>query len=300
MSDGNFDLEAYCHRIGYDGPREPTLPVLRAIVAGHATAIAFEDIDVRLGRGVRIDIASVQDKLVRRRRGGYCFEQNGLLEAALGALGFALQPLAARVIRGLPATASGSARAHKLLRVDLADGSYLADVGFGNLTPTAPLALRLEAEQATPHEPFRLMPRGAEFVVQARLGDAWDNLYHFPLDPVPAIDYEMGNWFCATFPGSPFIANLIVSRPGRGQRSTLYNRRFAIRDSDGQVTRRVLSGFEDYSEVLVQHFGLSLDEDEVAAIATAMESHAPDEEILCFFRDPRDVGGGSLRDGNCA
>ena len=74
------------------------------------------------------------------------------------------------------------------------------------------------------------------------------------------------------------------TRPGCGQRPTLYNRRFAIRNIDGQVTRRVLSGFEDYSEVLVQHFGLSLDEDEVAAIATAMESHAADEEVLCFFQ----------------
>jgi N-hydroxyarylamine O-acetyltransferase len=155
MSDDHFDLDAYCQRIGYAGPREPSLPVLRAVVADHAAALAFENIDVLLGRGVRIDIASVQDKLVHRKRGGYCFEQNGLLEAALGAIGFALQPLAARVVRGRPATAPGSARAHKVLRVDLADGSYIADVGFGNLTPTAPLALRLQEEQTTQHEPFR-------------------------------------------------------------------------------------------------------------------------------------------------
>ena len=148
---------------------------------------------------MRIDVASLQDKLVLRRRGGYCFEQTGLLEATLGALGFALQPLAARVVRGRPATSPGGARAHKLLRVDLADGSYLADIGFGNFTPTAPLALRLEEEQATPHEPFRLIPHRSELMLQARLGDAWDSLYHFPLEPVPPADYEMGNWFAATF-----------------------------------------------------------------------------------------------------
>jgi N-hydroxyarylamine O-acetyltransferase len=297
MSDDIFDLGAYCHRIGYTGPREPTLPVLRAVIALHAAAMAFEDIDVLLGRGVRIDIASIQEKLVRRRRGGYCFEQNGLLEVALGAFGFAVQPLAGRVIRGLPATAPPTARGHKVLRVDLTEGSYLADVGFGNLTPTAPLALRLEEEQATPHELYRLMPRGAEFLVQVRLGDAWDNLYHFPLDPVPAIDYEMGNWFCATFPGSPFIANLIVSRPGRGQRSTLFNRRFTIRDIDGKATRRVLNGFADYHEILVHHFGLSLDEDDVAAIAASMEAHAADEEVMCFFQDLRDAQSSSHGSG---
>ena len=83
---------------------------------------------------------------------------------------------------------------------------------------------------------------------------------------------------------SGVIANLIVSRPGPGRRSTLYNRRFAIRDVNGQVTRRVLSGFNDYRDILVQHFDLSLDDEDIAAIATAMESHAADEEVLCYFR----------------
>jgi N-hydroxyarylamine O-acetyltransferase len=284
MLNAIFDLDAYCDRIGYAGPREPDLPVLQAVIAGHVAAMAFEDIDVLLGRGVRIDVASIQEKLVQRRRGGYCFEQNGLLEVALESLGFTVQPLAARVIRGLPPTAPATARGHKLLRVNIVDDSYLADVGFGNLTPTAPLALRLEEVQSTPHESYRLMSRGTEFELQARLGDAWDSLYHFPLDPVPAVDYEMVDWFCATFPGSPFIANLIVARPGHRQRSTLFNRRFAIRDIDGKATRRVLNGFGDYHEILVDHFGLSLAEDDVAVIATTMEPHAADEEVMCFFQ----------------
>jgi N-hydroxyarylamine O-acetyltransferase len=280
MVDDGFELDAYLARIGYQRPREPSLPALRAIVAAHSAAIPFENIDVLLRRGVRLDIGSVQRKLVQQQRGGYCFEQNTLLEAALRALGFSLVTLVARVVRGLPESAMTS-RAHKLLQVDLPEGPYIADVGFGNLTPTAPLALRPGEEQATPNETFRLMPHGSELVLQARLGDRWDD--RFPLDPVPPIDYEMANWFASTFPGSPFTSNLIVARPSLGRRITLFNRRFAIRERSGNVTRRVLTGIDDYHEALVEHFGLTLDNDELAGIAAAMAPRAADEEVHRLF-----------------
>ncbi len=282
MVDDGFELDAYLHRIGYEGPREPSLPVLCAIVAAHSAAIAFENIDVLLKRGVRLDIATVQSKLVRRRRGGYCFEQNTLLEGALRVLGFSLVTLAARVVRGLPEPAA-TARAHKLLQVDLPEGPHIADVGYGNLTPTAPLALHPGGEQTTPNEPFRLMPQGSELVLQARLGDTWDSLYRFGLDPAPPADYEMANWFASTFPGSPFYANLLAARPSPGRRTTLYNRRFTIRERDGGVARRVLSGIDDYREALVEHFSLSLEDEELAGIAAAMASRAADEEVPRAF-----------------
>src|SRR6516165_12367512 len=129
--DDGFDLDGYLRRIGYDGPREPSLPALQAIVAAHSTAIPFENIDVLLKRGVRLDIATLHDKLVQRRRGGYCFEQNTLLAVELRALGFSLVTLAARVVRGMP-EGSATARAHMLLQVDLSEGPFIADVGYGN------------------------------------------------------------------------------------------------------------------------------------------------------------------------
>jgi N-hydroxyarylamine O-acetyltransferase len=127
------------------------------------------------------------------------------------------------------------------------------------------------------------MPHGSELVLQARLGDRWDGLYRFPLDPVPPIDYEMANWFASTFPGSPFTSNLIVARPSLGRRITLFNRRFAIRERSCNVTRRVLTGIDDYHEALVEHFGLTLDNDELAGIAAAMAPRAADEEVHRLF-----------------
>jgi N-hydroxyarylamine O-acetyltransferase len=282
MTDNGFDLNAYLSRIGYTGPREPSLAVLRAIVAAHAATIPFENIDVLLRRGIRIDLESVQRKLVAQRRGGYCFEQNTLLETGLAALGFTLSLLIARVVRGLPAGAIGP-RSHKLLRVDLPEGAYIADVGFGNLTPTAPIALRPNDAQETPNEPFRLLPLDREFVLQAGLGNVWDSVYRFTLDPAFPIDFEAANWVTSTYPMSPFVRNLIVARPGAGSRSTLFNRRFTIRAGDNRATHRVLSGIEQYREVLVEHFGLSLDKAELAEIAAVMDVRAPDEAVYPSF-----------------
>ena len=98
------ELNLYFERIGWDGPRPPTpsLEVLHALTAAHTQAIPFENLDVLLGRGIQLGFDAVFDKLVRRRRGGYCFEQNGLFLHVLQALGFAATPLSARVRRDRP------------------------------------------------------------------------------------------------------------------------------------------------------------------------------------------------------
>ena len=282
METDGFDLDAYLSRLSYDGPREPTLATLAALVFMHAATIPYENIDVLLKRGVRIDIASVQQKLVTGGRGGYCFEQNTLLESALKALGFAVTRLAGRVVRGKPAGADAP-RLHKILRIDLPGGPYVVDVGFGNLTPTAPLPLRPEQAHATPHGAFRMIPDGSELMLQAQLGDAWDSLFRFRLEPIPPIDFEVANWFTSTFPQSPFIANLIVARPTATGRMTLFNRRFTVRTGDNQSTRRTLDGIDDYRDVLIEQFGLTLDEAALTEIAALMASHPADETVHPAF-----------------
>jgi N-hydroxyarylamine O-acetyltransferase len=278
----NLNLEAYLHRLSYDGPREPSFALLDAIVSLHAAAIPYENIDVLLKRRVRLDVASLQQKLVHARRGGYCFEQNTLLEAALEALGFAVTRLTARNFRRLPVPAEPS-RNHKMLRVDLPEGPYIADVGLANLTPTTPLALRLGQQQPTRHEAFRLLSHGTEFILEIKLGETWEGLVRFPLDPAPAIDFEMANWFTSTFPEGALLRNLVVARPIMGGRTAVFNRRHTVRDHNNQSTRRSLDGIDDYRDVLVRDFGLALDDAELAAIVAAMASHTADEEVLRAF-----------------
>src|SRR5262249_54590872 len=123
-----FDLDAYLRRIGYAGERRPTAAVLQQLHLAHATHIPFENLDILLGRPIRLDLEGLQAKLVRGQRGGYCFEHNTLFAAALEQIGFRLTRLGARVrfrvTRLLP-------RVHMALKVDVEGEAWLADVGFG-------------------------------------------------------------------------------------------------------------------------------------------------------------------------
>jgi N-hydroxyarylamine O-acetyltransferase len=189
-----IDLAAYLARIGYGGPHEPTLAVLSALHALHPAAIAFENLDPLLGRPVSLDPTVLQAKLVGQRRGGYCFEQNALFRSALEAMGFAVTPLIARVVWMAPPDRPPSPRNHMLLKVDLPEGPYIADVGFGGQLSSAPLRLIEGLEQSTAEGVFRLLPLGGGLVLETRLPAGWAAMYRFTLEPAEASDYELSNW----------------------------------------------------------------------------------------------------------
>ena len=265
MSQAMFDLAAYFARIGYAGPVEPTLPVLQALVGRQSAAIAFENLDPIAGRPPALDLASLQTKMIAGRRGGYCFEHNTLLKAALDTVGFRTVGLIARVCRRLP-PGMVLPRTHMVLRVDLPDGTYLADSGFGGLTPTAPLLMTLGMEQPTPNEVCRLVRHEDETLLQVRLGDEWDSIYHFTQQAQLPVDYVMANWFTATVPQGLFTSNLIVTRPAPGTRSVLFNRHLSIRSADGAVSRRVLASPKEFRVVLADTFDLAVTDADMDAI----------------------------------
>lgn len=255
MNEDRVDVEAYFRRIGYSGPREPTLETLRAIHLHHPQAIAFENLDPFLRRPVMLDIASLEDKLVRSGRGGWCFEHNLLFAAVLRALGFSVTGLAARVVWNVP-EGSVRPRGHMLLKVDIDGKPWLADVGFGGLTLTAPLRLEGSIEQRTPHEPFRLMGADREHVLQARLRQEWKTLYRFDLQPQHRVDYEVANWFLATHPASPFLNGLMAARASEDRRLTLADRRFSTHASSGETEQRELTSIAELRAVLEDVFAI--------------------------------------------
>ena len=170
-----LDMDAYLTRIGYTGERAPVLDTLRAILLRHTETNAFENLNPLMGWPVRLDVESLQQKMVRDGRGGYCFEHNLLLKHALDALGFRVIGLAARVLWNTP-EGSVPARSHMLLLVELQDRRYIVDAGFGGMTLTGPLRLEADIEQTTPHEPFRLVAAGEEFIEQVKIGGHWVSL----------------------------------------------------------------------------------------------------------------------------
>ncbi len=271
MSESAFDQDAWLSRIGYRGSREPTLETLRGLVGAHAAAISYESIDVLLDRPPKLDLDSLQRKMISRRRGGYCFEQNMLFRGGLRALGFDVTSLQVRVVRGLAIDAPRP-MLHMVLQVNLPEGAYLADVGFGNVAPTAPLLMFADVEQETPHEVMRFIRTGDELTLQSRLGQQWEHIYRVVLLPRLDAEYEICNWFTASHPKSLHRNNLIAARPGADRtRITLFNAGLNVRHANGEVERRMLTGKADYREVLEGTFGLELSDDE---LATALDTVA--------------------------
>jgi N-hydroxyarylamine O-acetyltransferase len=253
-ADDAFDLDAYFARIGYSGPRDASLETLRALHRLHPQTIPFENLNPLLGQPVRLDIESLQEKLVRSQRGGYCFEHNLLFARVLKELGFRVTGHAGRVLWNQPSDALPP-RSHKVLRLDLDGRTYLVDVGFGQ-TPTAPLLLELEHEQATPHEPYRLMPSGEQFILQAKLGDTWTTLYRFDLQEQFQIDYEVANHYVSTYPTSHFVNSLIAARAAPDARYGLRNNRLSIHRLGGISERRELKTAAEIRGALHEVFGI--------------------------------------------
>jgi len=258
MSD-TLDLESYFERIGYDGPREPTLETLRALHLKHPAAIPFENLNPILGLPVPIDLASIEAKLVHAKRGGYCFEQNALFWAVLERLGFTATGLAARVLRG-GKPAVQSPRSHMMLRVELAEGSYIADIGFGGTTLTAPLLLFNESAQETPHGRFRVIQVGEEYEEQMQLDGEWQPQYRFALQEYFPQDYESLNWYRATHPQSPFVNILQVARALPDRRLGLRDNQYAVRHLDGRSEKKVLANAREIMDVLERDFEIALPE----------------------------------------
>lgn len=259
-----LDLDAYFVRIGYRGSRAPTLETLRALHFAHATTIPFENLDVLAGKTPLLDLAPVVRKLVDEQRGGYCFELNMLFSSVLKTLGFRVTDLIGRVRWKSPADIV-SARSHRVVHVDLPEGPFIADIAFGGLTMTGPLKFEVDIEQPTPHETYRILRRGQDFELQAKLGEDWVSIYSFSLEPQAPVDYEVSNWFTATHPNSIFVQHLIVARPAVDRRHALLNTGLTIRHKDGRVETRQLASVDEIAVALRDHFGISLSEDQKAA-----------------------------------
>lgn len=253
------DLDAYLDRIGHAGPRTPTLETLTALHWLHPQAIPFENLDPLDGVPVDLGEDALVDKLVRRRRGGYCFEQNGLLAAVLRALGFDVTTLAARVLHNRPPTPPGT-RSHELLRVSLPEGDFFADVGFGGLTLTAPLREETAAEQQTPFGRYRLVASGPGRELQIATPEGWSPVYLIFLDEQVEADREAMNWFTSTHPKSVFTGNLMAARHAGDRRYGLFNDALSIRHADGSIERRRLGSAAAVAEILRSTFAIELPE----------------------------------------
>jgi arylamine N-acetyltransferase len=270
------DMAAYFDRIGHHGPTDPTVDTLHALVAAHNRSIPFENLDPLLGIPVAdLSAAALTDKLVHRRRGGYCYEQNGLMGYVLDALGFAVERLAGRVVWMNP-NGPLPAQTHQVLSVTVpgVDGPLLVDVGFGGQTLTSPIRLEAGPVQETRHEPYRISERDGAYQLEAQISGAWQPLYIFDVQPRPRIDLEVGSWYVSTHPNSHFVTGLTVALVTDDARWNMRGRNLAIHRA-GETEKIRFDTAADVVDCLTNRFGI-----DVSDLGDAGELEARVNEVL--------------------
>ena len=272
---GGLDLDAYRRRIGFADAPAPTRECLERLIERHASAIPFENIEVLARRVPKLDLAGLQDKMLRQRRGGYCFEQNRLFRAVLQALGFDAHPMEARIRSGVPADVV-TARTHLATRVVLDGVDLLVDVGCGTIAPLAPLVLASRAEQAAGSGCYRFVDVDGELRLQGRGAEGWSDHYQLlPSRPHP-IDCEMGNWFVATHPKSMLGQNLLVGRAIAGGRLRLFNHRLStFRPEDAAPVEQTLATRAEFADAFADGFGLDVAPADLDAVMAALDRLPP-------------------------
>jgi len=250
--DATVDLDAYFARIGYEGPRDASPEALAGIHAAHAQRIPFENLDILLGKPIRLDLPSVEAKLVGAGRGGYCYEHNTLLAAVLRQLGFEVEYLGARVWMGPPRP---TPRTHCVLRVQAGGRPWLADVGFGLDGLIDPVPWREGEDLASGGERYRLEPRDRDVVLVVERAEPLPLYAIRADDPLLPIDLELGNWFTSAHPRSAFVTGLVVQRTTRAGRALRRPRTLTVRRGDTTETVEIADP-DHLLAVLREHFDL--------------------------------------------
>jgi N-hydroxyarylamine O-acetyltransferase len=266
------NLEAYQTRIGVDGILLPDLQTLRRIVEGHACSIPFENLSVMADLPVDLEPESIQRKLITERRGGYCFEQNGLLLLVLQKIGFLVKPLSGRV-RVDRTRDFTPPRTHLFVEVQFEGQRWIADVGVGGFSLTAPILANTEDSQETPHETRRIIFQDGRYFHQVQVKSEWVDVYEFTGEEMPPVDREVANWWTSTHPKSKFKNGIMVARAEPdGTRHAVLNRRYVHRRGEEIVESQELDGASQLHTLLRERFRLEPELDVVQYAWSRLES----------------------------
>jgi N-hydroxyarylamine O-acetyltransferase len=249
-----LNIKAYLERINYRGSLAPTAETLRALQIAHLLAVPFENLSIHAREPIILEDEALFAKIVERRRGGFCYEANGLFAALLRALGFDVAMLSAEVARA--GGGFGPAFDHMALAVTL-EQRWLADVGFGD-SFREPLRLDERGEQAQGGRAYRILPDGPYLVLMQRdNGDGeWEAQYRFTLRPHEYVDYDGMCRYHQTSPESHFTKARVCSRATEEGRITLSEMRFITTLEGGGRQERVLTSQEEYAGILREQFGI--------------------------------------------
>lgn len=263
-----IDVPAYLERIGYTGSTEPTLETLKALQRAHILNIPFENLDIVLGRGIQLELESIQDKLVTRGRGGYCHEHNLLFAAVLEQLGFSLTRLLCRVRLG-NAPGQVQARSHSVLIVEVDGQRYLSDAGYGCLGPLEPVPLIDGAVSRQDGWEYRIQVEGPVTALQMLNSGTWVDSVAFDTTLFHPVDFTMANFTSSNYPRSPLVVALFTQTVVESEegivRKALFGKNIQDFTTAGIANQRALSPAELVVE-LRDTMGIRLSEEDVKQI----------------------------------
>lgn len=258
-------MQAYLERIGYIGNPENDYSTLAQLQWSHLHSVPYENLDILRGKYLSLEMEDLFEKIVVRRRGGYCFELNGLFSWLLKKMGFQVTEYYGRYLDGEPLEMP--MRRHRILRVDIDGKVYIADVGVGVCAPRHPLLFQIGIEQIQGDECYRIVEHPVlGFVVEFRHKGEFKRLFSFTQDPQYPIDFEMPNHWCLTHPDSIFRNNTMVFIRTPEGRNTIADksdengvriREFRRFTRDNVITCIPRTEAEE-SEALLTHFGIVL------------------------------------------
>ena len=256
MKSDIFNLDSYFERINYKGRTEAGEGALRDIHIAHTLNVPFENLDVFYRRPILLDGASLYKKMVKERRGGYCFEMNGIFSLVLQEMGFKVTNLLARVtIDGIHYTT----KTHQAILVETGGRKWLADVGFGNDGIIAPLIFEENTEQKQFAHTYRLITHPTlGYVLQKKNEGGYNPLYAFTPDECSPEDFLMSNHFTATFPDSFFLTMRMCTMPTKDGRITLTDSHFKVVDKN-DVSEIPIANDDEFNTLLKEHFSLDLE-----------------------------------------
>ncbi|HKW81246.1 MAG TPA: arylamine N-acetyltransferase [Casimicrobiaceae bacterium] len=264
-----LNLDAYFDRIGWSaGSGGATYQTLAGVLDAHMSSIPFENLDVLLGKPIRLDLDGLQKKLVRDHRGGYCFEHGMLFAAVLEELGFKPVRHTARVVVIMPRTAAP--RAHMFLTVPLAEGTFVVDPGFGALAPRVPVPLREGVDAKNGAETHWMVRDGTHWMLRTRTAEKDVDCWVSTVEQDNLVDFEVGNHYVATHPDSPFVNRMMMRALTEDGRVAVMNRDVTIRRGS-MAEPMQLADRGALRTLLVNYFGFDLPEAERIAVPSIPE-----------------------------
>lgn len=251
------EVRAYLDRIGHDGPVDGSAATLAELQERHLLTVPYENLDILHRIPLSLEIQDLIEKIVVRRRGGYCFELNALFGWLLRELGYPVTHFMARFWRD--ESNPPPKRRHHVLKVEAGDAFYLCDVGVGGIVPRSPIKMIEGIEHQQGDECYRL-ERDSYYgwmLCELKQGQ-WSRLYSFTEEPQLPKDFIMATYWCENSPDSIFKNNAMVAMRTHDGRNTIAGEEFRIFRSDG-VRAFTPRTKEEYNEALRTYFGIVVD-----------------------------------------